>query len=346
MKLSYLAHRFYSFPVGREINTELLRSINGFEQWMGFSDKVPSGFFTEGNLPVIHQVKLLNASLENYYPNAFVTIYSQGVISIRFVREGEGELGEIEQISDEYVKSEVLKNEAVIIARTVFEKIKQYITLPSLNEIFEEYILYEIHNQMILSGGEFIDQNKKELARILINEKGDLSDYRINRTLINSTSYLKSDFIIINYHSAISLDFNRPKINLISDELFAIEFVNSIHRLFQQLDNDLNTEIERAKDGKINHDSLSLTLINCLDNLESYSNSFRIFGEQYLAEVFKLTKIAFELNDWENDVNEKIEVLKSIVASKQQKFEHRQSWILEFIIVILILFEIITTFIK
>ena len=77
---------------------------------------------------------------------------------------------------------------------------------------------------------------------------------------------------------------------------------------------------------------------------ERVSNAPKLLGDQYLARVYRLAAQRFHLNEWNGSILRKLDAMESIY---KQMHERAASWrleVLEWIIILLILFEIIMAF--
>ena len=80
--------------------------------------------------------------------------------------------------------------------------------------------------------------------------------------------------------------------------------------------------------------------------IERVDNSFKVVGDFYLAKIFRAAGEKFRIPEWEENVTRKMNLFASISELLQGEVNVNRSLWLEITIVVLILFELVTTFTK
>ena len=78
---------------------------------------------------------------------------------------------------------------------------------------------------------------------------------------------------------------------------------------------------------------------------EGVNNTLKLFGDQYLARVYRSVNRRFHIDDWDSSILRKLQTLESIYEKISDQATNRRMEILEWVIVILIAFSIAIEFI-
>jgi hypothetical protein len=78
---------------------------------------------------------------------------------------------------------------------------------------------------------------------------------------------------------------------------------------------------------------------------ERVSSVLKIFGEQYLARAYRLLAERFRLREWDASIQRKLQTIESIYDKLSDEAGARRMELLEWIIVLLIAFEIVWPFV-
>jgi uncharacterized Rmd1/YagE family protein len=75
------------------------------------------------------------------------------------------------------------------------------------------------------------------------------------------------------------------------------------------------------------------------------NNALKLLGDQYLARVYRLASQRFHLSEWDASILRKLQTLESIYEKVSDQAASYRMEILEWIIILLIAFEIVWPFI-
>jgi hypothetical protein len=77
---------------------------------------------------------------------------------------------------------------------------------------------------------------------------------------------------------------------------------------------------------------------------EGVNNALKLLGDQYLARVYRLASQRFHLSEWDASILRKLQTLESIYEKVSDQATNHRMEILEWIIIILIAFEVVWPF--
>ncbi|MGZ3682673.1 MAG: hypothetical protein ACXVCI_02415 [Bdellovibrionota bacterium] len=79
---------------------------------------------------------------------------------------------------------------------------------------------------------------------------------------------------------------------------------------------------------------------------ERVENSLKVVGDFYLATVYRAATRRFRLNDWQQDITRKMNLLAQVSSLLQGEVNIRRSHWLEITVIVLILFEVVSALLK
>jgi hypothetical protein len=194
-----------------------------------------------------------------------------------------------------------------------------------------------------------------DVARLIVAENAaELSD-RAKKSILESTlQYSKNDLAVIDWNSALVIEPSGKKevpeaIEFALTHLMEMRYYDSL--LDQKL-TMLYDSIEESRgkflSNRFSHLSreASARYIEFSEFIERVDNSFKVVGDFYLAKIFRVSNEEFRIPEWEGNIMRKMGLMANISALLQGEINVNRSLWLEITIVILILFELITTFVK
>jgi uncharacterized Rmd1/YagE family protein len=76
------------------------------------------------------------------------------------------------------------------------------------------------------------------------------------------------------------------------------------------------------------------------------TNALKLLGDQYLARVYRASSQRYRLNEWNATLLRKLETIETIYDKVQDESNGLRMEVLEWIIVLLIAFEIALSFVR
>lgn len=222
----------------------------------------------------------------------------------------------------------------------------------------EKYTLYcltdDLENPI-----EFIEKEKKYISALLMGENPEinLSKEQIDKTFKKTFSFLKKDYVILDFERCLIID---PNLDY-DDILLVIEIANyqllELRALDKLLDRSLavaeedirkiyfkNRSLFRRLKKKVG--SLIRLRYDLLFLLENIENVSKLIGDYYLAEIYRYLSDLFQLEEWSRSIRVRLESLEDIYnvaqTSINEKFLLYVEILLSFVFImefILLLFD-------
>jgi hypothetical protein len=283
-------------------------------------------------------------------------IWDYGVISILFqIPIPLGTTWEkLIEISARLEQDTIIDESAKYRAQDLSSLIQPALRDPHLWHEFEDYNIFFFEEiQGIRDCKELF--NHVDVARLIVAENNtELSD-RAKRSILESTlQYSTSDLCVIDWNSALVIEPSGKKEVPEAIE-FALTHLMEMRYYDALLDQKLTTlydSIEQSR-GKFFSNRFSVLsreasarYIEFSEFIERVDNSFKVVGDFYLAKIFRVSNEEFRIPEWEGNILRKMGILSNLSALLQGEINVNRSLWLEITIVVLILFELITTFAK
>lgn len=283
-------------------------------------------------------------------PTIEMTLYDFGAVSVAFSIPLSGPLADLVELSGALWDNQTLlaaSREAVV---ALVAEILDAVDRPFVSAVVEDYVVYQIGKiAEDASIREVVHDARPALARIISAEDVELSQQQQDDVLSGLVSYGSDDVSFVDWHAAILFNSDAD------DVLAVLEYVNvemlEMRFLDEQLDRALDEgykltrprrwwqrstfRTDLARVAELQLDGVSL--------FEGVNNAIKLLGDQYLARVYQLASDRMHLNDWDASIIRKLDALDSIYSKMSDLQSARRSETLEWIIIVLIAFEIIIT---
>ena len=219
----------------------------------------------------------------------------------------------------------------------------------------EDYVIYFFEElNGIDKAVELIE--KADVARLILAEtQTNLSRSSTQGILDEGTfQYAENDLTLIDWNSAIVIEPSGKKevpevIEFVLTHMMEMRYYDGL------LDQKLLTiydAIEKSRSRFFSNRFSDLSreasarYIEFSEFIERVDNSFKVVGDFYLAKIFRAAGEQFRIPEWEADISRKINIFSNLSELLQGEVNAARSLWLEITIVVLILFELFTTFMK
>src|SRR5205085_2366471 len=82
------------------------------------------------------------------------------------------------------------------------------------------------------------------------------------------------------------------------------------------------------------------------DLFERTGNVLKLVGDQYLARIYRLLATRFHLNEWERNIQRKLDVIQDVYAVISDQADSYRTQFLEFTVVLLIIIEVLIAILR
>jgi hypothetical protein len=189
------------------------------------------------------------------------------------------------------------------------------------------------------------------VARLLRSEHDALSEQEIGDALANRISFGVEDVAIVDWNAALLYD-KEPE-----DVRSVLEYANLQLLEMRYLDGGLDRALDRAYEVMSRPRPRTLRLpgtartelrriarmqVEAAVLFESVGNALKLTGDQYLARLYRATAQRFRLAEWNSTILRKLETVEGIYEKAHDHSANVRMEMLEWIIILLIAFEIVS----
>lgn len=348
-------HVFVAFDWGDEINFDRALKLippASFQELLrrrrtptSFSFRPPPLHLNLGPMPLtLPEVGSVSA-------NAGLTVFNFGAVSL-------GLRAPLQLPADAYLRlAGSLADPTLLVeqGRALLKPIYQTL-LPAIEDaqwqadLSEEYFVFQFATSDLPCAAD-----EAWLAGLVHLEAGPLSSEETAEALRVKMSYGPTDLFVPDWSAAALFDRD------CDETLQTIEFANLQLLEFRNIDNRLDQRLDDAS--RIIH-PLSRTYLpfwrvygrpmrqlgelkveaNTL--FERTGNVLKLVGDSYLARVYRLVETRFHLDEWEKNIQRKLEVAEGVYQVVSDQAGAFRGEFLELIVVLLIFIEIVLAFVR
>lgn len=236
-------------------------------------------------------------------------------------------------------------------SRELSATLREAMQAPHEWHVFEDYTIYFLEQiDGIARATDLID--RVDIPALILaepNEKlGEITQHAILESLYQ---YGENDLAIIDWNSAVIVEPSGQR-DLPDVLEFALTHLLEVRYYDDLLDNRLRmlydsierrrARMLRAGYSQLSHEASS-RYIEFSELIERVDNSLKVVGDLYLATIFRAAARRFRLPDWQSSITRKMNLLAQVSELLQGEVNVRRSHWLELTIILLILFEIVST---
>lgn len=288
--------------------------------------------------------------------DAEIRLFDFGAASVAYRIPFETTLDDLAALSDALQSTGVLREDARARAKSLCDSIAPAVVRPGLRDIVEDYAVFRIDppaNEGASSGpasaDAFFDANTGALARVLRGDPAELSPGEVREATAARLSYTHADGVLVDWAGAVVIDAGG------ADVLGVLEFANvellELRVLDLRLDQTLEAShraISRQRwwGGFFLGGSRDLRRLADMqtDNallFEGVNNAIKLVGDQYLARLYRLASQRLGVPAWQAGVTRKLTAFENVYAMVSDRAAALRMEMLEWIIVLLIAFEVV-----
>jgi hypothetical protein len=280
-----------------------------------------------------------------------VTVYEQGAVCISWPIPFDGSLEDLVELSVLLYDNAELTRRSREIAREVLEALGDAAVRPRLAPQIEDYVVFEALPPRA-GGMALLRGTPSDLARVLRAEVLQLSEQEVADALAHPVAYGVDDVCLVDWLAAFLVG------NETGDERMVLELATVELLELRLLDAQLDTEIEEAYQYLGRRHGLFTSLAQRRRESERVArmqadgaflhegidNALKLFGDDYLARLYRQAGERFHFNDWDASIQRKLDMLRGFHDSLAGTTAHRRAEVLEWIIIVLIAVEIVLFF--
>jgi hypothetical protein len=286
-------------------------------------------------------------------PTLELVIYDFGAASVSFQLPLPSHPDDILTLSIAVRRNPALITEARRRISDLIDSLGEAVQRPRVAELVEDYFLFELVEVAGLdSGASFCTDHASWIARVLRAESGELSVEEVRDANLARISFGRGDVTVVDWDSSIILDPDPAHLGAV------LEFANVQLLELRYLDDQVDQILERSyqllsrRTGwraialsipAEERRQLSALQVDSAILLERVTNALKFLGEEYLARVYRLAAARLHLAEWDGVITRKLATVESIYQKLTDRATARRMELLEWVIILLIAFEVFLT---
>lgn len=351
-------HAFFAFDVAQAVDLEVcarrLRDPASRVR-IAHQQRAPAYFqFEPAPLRVLQEITPFAVGGRLLRPRVEAVLYDFGGVSLGYTVPCEGSLEELVELSCALQESEALRSDAELRVRQLLEAIGDAASHSRVAEVTEDYLVFQIEGfEAAESLPELPGRHGPAIARVLRAERDALSAQEVADALATPVAYGADDVSFIDWNGA--LVFARE-----ADDVRAVlEFANVQLTEMRFLDDRLDDSVDRAyatlsarwarlpfRSGLRELTRVARMQVEGAILFERVSNALKLLGDPYLARVYLQAARRFRLAEWNGGILRKLTAIEGIYAKLSDAAGVRRMELLEWIIILLIAFEVALPFLS
>lgn len=284
-------------------------------------------------------------------PVVDLVLYDFGAVSVAYQVEVPGDLAELTAASAALRRSELLRQDARLRVDALLLSVGESAQKPRVADFTEEYTIIGVREPVGAPTAQaFCDANAERIAQILRPDGGGLSAEEIAAATDVRISFGPRDVTIVDWDAALVVDPEPEDVRAV------LEFANVQLLEMRWLDLQLDHAIERSYHlltpargwrrfasrgvaGDLRR--VAELQLESAVLLERVTNALKVFGEEYLARIYRLAAGRLQLAELETAISQKLATIESIYRKLSDRAATVRMETLEWVIIILIALEIV-----
>ncbi len=352
-------HILYAYDIG--ISTNLSKCLDraallgGRTTLSNKNRRAPKYFgYDPQPLTIIQESDVPRIGAHQLSPAVALTFYDFGSVSISYEIAIAGTLQDLRDLSIENDRSDALLADSRRRAQDIVLALGDAVEHPAVAAPVEDYLMFEIDDFDLSGPADTLPQRAGGiLAQVLRAESQVLSESETSDALACTISYGPGDITIIDWNAAMIFDREADDVQSV------LEFANTELLELRFLDYRLDSSIDRSYELSSQPNSLFRLLpgytarnIRRISQMqlegailfERVSNAPKLLGDQFLARVYRLASQRFHVSEWNGSILRKLDTIEDFHKQVHDTAASQRLELLEWIIIILIFFEIILPF--
>jgi hypothetical protein len=342
-------HVYVAYDWGEEVNLDQARQLVPAEvQPLPRRRRTPTsiGFRPPPLRFILQPVALELPEVGSIQANAELTVFDFAAVSVALHVPFQLSAEQLTRLADWLADSAPLVRAGESALRPVYERILPSISRPLWRkDLWEEYFVVQLPPP-----APNLERDAAWLAGLVHLEAGPLSADEIAEALRLRLGYSPDDLVVPDWAAAVLFDRD------CDETLQIIEFANLQLLEFRYIDDGLDTSLADAykliepltrsllpfwrSPARALRTLGSLKVeVNAL--FERTENVLKLVGDQYLSRVYRLLSARFHLNEWEQNIQRKLEVAEGVYQVVADQTDTYRTELLEIVVIGLIVIEIL-----
>lgn len=298
-----------------------------------------------------HEVKLGSRTMK---AEVAATIWDYGVLSIVFqiaIPPGTPWKTLLENsayVTGDQPSTDVFEPLARERARELCNIIKSAFTDAHEWGVYEDYAIFLFEKiQGVQNPKELIE--KGALPSLILGEATEsLSERSKQGILENVYQYASHDLVVIDWNAAVVVEPSGVRdipdvLEFALTQLIEMRYYDDLlDRRLGELYDAIETRRKRGLGSRFSTISMEANtrFIEFSEYMERVDNSLKVVGDFYLAIIFRAATRRFRIDDWQQNITRKMNLLARVSELLQGQVNTQRSFLLEVVIILLIAFEV------
>jgi hypothetical protein len=353
-------HPFFVFEVAQGIDLDQVERSLGLgsaRQLFRHRGRVTSVFhYRPAPLRVSQECAAIPVDDWATNPMVDLVLYDFGAALVAYQIQVPGGLEDLHAASTSLRKTTILREDAKRRVEALLGSVSKAVQKPRVAELTEDYTIVGMpRTQSGQTAAEFCRANAGRIAEILRPEGGAPSDEEVRNATEVQISFGPSDATIVDWDAAFVLDPEPEEVRAV------LEFANVQLLEMRWLDLQLDGAIERSyqlvarrkgwraflpRGLSADLNQVAELQLESAVMLERVTNALKVFGEEYLARIYRLAASRFRLEELDSTITRKLATIESIYQKLSDRADSIRMEVLEWVVIVLIATEIILGLLK
>jgi hypothetical protein len=288
-----------------------------------------------------------------------VKYYEYGAVSVTLTLPFALDWPELIALSAKWIANPQLEAEAAQIVRNCLRPAQAALVRPNLEWFNEDYYIIHLHNQKQPDGSvsfraaNLIAEHGGDIARIVRGELAELSEEEQHEILASRMSYFPEDLLVAGWTAAVLCDTPDGATQTVQ----LLEYANTQLLEFRYYDAVLSRVLEGVynaleKRGGLfqrwrlareaqNLNKISLDIRELTERMDT---SIKFLSDMFSARQYRVAASKIGVEDYRKLVEGKLHIAKDLYTFMMDQFHASRSFVLEFIVVVILVVELVFVF--
>ena len=355
-------HAYRMFDVADEIDLEMAIALSKQSATRLKLSREGSQYLEVPNPPIAFLLGHRPVAIKQgtFSAEVIARLFDHGAVSIqlRVPLPAGTTLGELVPMADEVYSSPGIDQLARAEAEALAENMAEAFHKPHFWEGSEDYHVIFVEKFRSQPAAEQI-LARENLARLMLGETGanKLSEHEQWDVTKHAFSYFSDDLAVIDWNCAFVYEPSGSRdipdiLEIATAQLLEMRYYDDVldrelTRLYDEVERKGRAfrSLFRSEYSTLRREVMVL-MLEIAEFTERVENSLKVIGDFYLARIYRAAVRRFRIPTWQESVDRKESLVRQIYDLLNGEVEHGRMFVLEFTIVVLILFEILLPLIR
>lgn len=289
-------------------------------------------------------------------PSVETVVYDFGAVSVTYQIPLTGPFSSLAQLSELLYDNAALLADSRRLVEELILTIHPSVSRPQISSFYEDYVIFQIrafndHD----AHARLLAEVPTLVAQVLRADEDLRSEQEVQDALSVQVSFGSEDLTLVDWVAALVFD------SAADDTRAVLEFATVQLLELRHLDHQLDSALERYYDALTHSPKGPFSLFTKGDDklreigqlqvesallFENINNAIKLLGDQYLARLYQQAARRYHLTSWDKSIQRKLKTLESIYDKMESSLSSARLEFLEWIVIILIAFEVVMPFVK